>query len=209
MQVGSRTCAHRVADGKPLLEHRAEVDIRDNNEATPLHAAAFLGRLEVAKLLVENGAELNARGGSGETPIDSASADWGIVEYITGILQIEIDEAEVRAGRSEVAAYLASQGAKHSADLAGGSPNFDKLVGLIEFLAIFPVFHHLWFLYDLLWLVAGFVLVVWIIRGRGWRLPAAWLMAQGPDSEIAVGPVRKELQKDGDTPPQTKSEGPT
>ena len=40
---------------------------------TPLHWAANRGRIDVARLLVENGADINKADESGKTPLDLAS----------------------------------------------------------------------------------------------------------------------------------------
>jgi len=39
------------------------------NETQPIHAAAFKGNLEAVKLLVENGADVNAKGPGDSTPL--------------------------------------------------------------------------------------------------------------------------------------------
>jgi ankyrin repeat protein len=54
---------------------------------TPLHAAAFLGREEVVKLLLDKGASLTAKNNKGETPVDVVSGKWdqGLADFYTAI----------------------------------------------------------------------------------------------------------------------------
>ena len=45
------------------------------NGQTPLHSAASEGHLEMVSLLVQKGAEINAKDKSGQTPMDLANAN--------------------------------------------------------------------------------------------------------------------------------------
>ena len=85
-----------------FLEHGADVNVRSRDGGTALHAAAFLGRAETVKLLLEKGADATLKNGMGSTAIDGANLDWTFTKGIVGMLQIEVDEAEVKAGRAEV-----------------------------------------------------------------------------------------------------------
>ena len=55
---------------KKLLA-KGEFDLEDKTamKMTPLHIAAFMGHFEIAKLLLENGANVNAIGRHNQTPI--------------------------------------------------------------------------------------------------------------------------------------------
>jgi ankyrin repeat protein len=49
------------------------IDARDRDSgATPLYNAASWGKLDVARLLIEKGADVNARNKSGKTPLAAA-----------------------------------------------------------------------------------------------------------------------------------------
>ncbi len=85
-----------------LLENGAAVNAKSRDGGTALHAAAFLGRVETVKLLLEKGADISLRNNLGSTAIDGARLDWAFTKGIIGMLQIEVDEAEVKAGRAEV-----------------------------------------------------------------------------------------------------------
>ena len=62
-----------------LLEAGGDVEIRNKSDnqgtegGTPLHAAAFWARDEIAKLLIEHGANVDARGAGQSTPLHSAA----------------------------------------------------------------------------------------------------------------------------------------
>ena len=52
-----------------LLEHGADVDVRDEYGVTPLYRAS---KLEVGEFLLDRGADINARGKTGATPLSGA-----------------------------------------------------------------------------------------------------------------------------------------
>ena len=85
-----------------LLERGADVNAKSRDGGTALHAAAFLGRAETVKLLLEKGADTTLRNNMGSIAIDGAKLDWAFTKGIIAMLQIEVDEAEVKAGRAEV-----------------------------------------------------------------------------------------------------------
>lgn len=80
-----------VEDAQSVLQQHPEIiNNRDTSGATPLHYAAFEGHSDVVRLLVQNGAEINARDAKfGATP-----AGWAI-EYMRelgGFLGIELED---------------------------------------------------------------------------------------------------------------------
>ena len=93
-----------------LLEHGADINARSRDGGTALHSAAFLGRVETVKFLLDKGADSSLRSNIGGTALDSAKLNWLITKGILGMLKIEVDEAEVKAGRAEVVELLV----KHS-----------------------------------------------------------------------------------------------
>jgi ankyrin repeat protein len=68
-----------VAAAQVLLEHGADVDARDANNATPLHLASSSELsgverlLDVVRLLLQYGADIHARDDDGRTPFMRAT----------------------------------------------------------------------------------------------------------------------------------------
>ena len=96
-----------------LLEHGADVNVQDNNGATPLHVSAEVGTVKVARVLLEYGANVGAEDKKGRTPLHETAGDqtYG-VDY----------------GRVEVARVLLEHGANVAArDSKGKTPMHDAV----------------------------------------------------------------------------------
>jgi ankyrin repeat protein/spore coat protein CotH len=128
---GTTAISHAVLSGKLktvrfLISRGADVTKPNRDRNTVLHGAAFLGYAEIAQLLIKNGAVLNARNDKGETPLDSSAAPWsaeiqGIVQFIAGLLQIDVEMDRVRIGRPQVVAMLREAGALLGAQVAAAA----------------------------------------------------------------------------------------
>ena len=94
-----------------LLEHGADINARSRDGGTALHAAAFFGHTETAKLLLEKGADTTIRDNNGAIPLDVTKVDWQLTQFVAGMLQITVNESEVKAGRIEVAKLLSASDA--------------------------------------------------------------------------------------------------
>ena len=205
----------RTETANALLRRGADVDARNRDGSSPLHSAAFMGRAAVAESLLNAGADPNARAAGGETPLDSAKAGLEVVAYIAGLLQLTYDQEEVERGRAKAAALIAerggesgaagSLGAKAQDDAAQGTGEeagydflapwywtfiYSDALTLGEGESAFnlmhtPLFHHLWFLWFLVWLAALFLALAALadkFRRRWPPLPARlivspWLFA--------------------------------
>ncbi|GIX05631.1 MAG: glucan biosynthesis protein [Candidatus Poribacteria bacterium] len=156
------------AAAEKLLDHGADPNARNRDGTTPLHAAAFLGRAEVAALLPRYGADPTAPSYTGETPLDSLTASWEAVQYIAGLLNIPVERAAVEAGRKKVAELLQQT-------TTGRSVGASVRRWIARQMNV-SLFHHLWFLWFLIWLIAGFSCYALFVERTGWKgLPRRWL----------------------------------
>jgi ankyrin repeat protein len=128
---------------RAILEKHGElVHQRDEIGATPLHYAAFEGNREIARLLLDKGAEINSRDGKfGATP-----AGWAI-EYLRqrgGYLGIELKDFAYAIEMSDVrwvARFLERFPALRQATATNGKP-FRQLAeesGSTEVIALFQL----------------------------------------------------------------------
>lgn len=166
-----------------LLEAGADPAARYGDGNTPLHTACFFGRAEAARLLIDAGAPVDLRSPAGETPPDSMRHGKGTVDSIAGILRISVDFEAVQAGREEIRTILAAGPAP-----VGTTPPPNALWHIAKGLLFeFPVFHHLWFLWFLCWLVPGYALAVMVLRSfKHIRLPRTIM---GPATIFATAPA--------------------
>ena len=99
----------KTAAAELLIDNGANVNGKNRDGGTPLHGSIFLGHVETTKLLLENGADSSLRKSDGALPIDGAYIDWGLTEFVLGLLQMKADRKEVEAGRKEVIKLLSNQ----------------------------------------------------------------------------------------------------
>ena len=220
---------------KLLLDAGANLKTTNRDGSTPLHSAAFLGRAKVVAVLLEHGADANARSLAGQTPLETTTLDWDTTQFIARLLQIPVGtETDLDAGRAEVRRVLepitqtkgdATQGGASAAGSGGGLVKAYRrfldsdrwtvhAAGTSLDLIRTPVFHHLWFLWFLCWLVPIFAAIAWAAERlrlprvpRGllhtpvcylWLLPLLfipqWFMGVdapsfGPDTSIGIVPM--------------------
>ena len=174
-----------VAGVEGLLDRGFDADMRTEPDGwTLLHAAAFTGDPGMVELLLSRGAEPApvASASEGETPLGVAfhfgreEAAGLLVEYGGG----EGPPAGVEW--SDIPGWAV--GAWENGE-EGEKGEGDSTTGLDLSEAV-DSFHHLWFLYFLLWLVAGFAAAAWIVDRRGagradgdgaeWPRRVMWLM---------------------------------
>ena len=87
--------------GALLEQEPGAVNSRDSEGATPLHRAALAGDREMALLLIDAGADVNAL----DSRFGATPAGWAI-EHLRGrggLLAIEIDDAKLAIQRADTA----------------------------------------------------------------------------------------------------------
>ena len=156
---------------RQLMDRGANVNTPNRDGGTALHTAAFLGRAEIAKTLLAAGADPNLKNERGETAVDGTRADWPTTLFVLRLTKVSIDEETLRRGREEIAQLLGAEGTNAGTPSKGG-----KLRGIWMFLTQVPVFHHLWFLWFLCWMVGGFAVWAWLADRAGWvAKPRRWI----------------------------------
>jgi hypothetical protein len=175
-----------------LLAAGANAQATDGEGGTPLHWAAFFGTPEAVEILLAAGADANAANNRGELPLDTVSTPWGkeiaeITAWLGDLMGLDLDLNRIEQDRPAIVAALKEGGARSSASSEGVEDVDAWIVGLF----LVPVFHHLWFLWFLCWLVAGFALYATLAKWVGfrglpdllvtsplryaWLLPLTWL----------------------------------
>ncbi len=147
-----------------LLDIGADVNAPYKDGNRPLHTACFFGRADVAELLIQSGADLNALSAAGEKPIEAMRHNQQTTSFIANLLSVPIDFDEVAAGRERIRAMLENADLLREKAAAPLPAERSGEWGLVVLLKNPVFFHHLWFLWFLCWLNAGFAAVVMLGR---------------------------------------------
>lgn len=91
-----------------LADAGADVNVQGGDGATPLLIASFFGRADTVKVLLEHGADKSITNNDGTTPLVAANADMALVDYIAGLLNLELDYSAVIEGKKTVASLLSA-----------------------------------------------------------------------------------------------------
>lgn len=153
--LGWAAIMDQPASAKYLLDIGADPNARYRDQNTPMHTACFFGRAELAGYLLDAGADVTIQSGVGERPADSMSHNQQITESIANMLQLPIDFESVSAGRDQIREMIADRAIAATTPIESSKP----LTSMIQRLQDWPLFHHLWFLWFLCWLITGFAAV--------------------------------------------------
>ena len=148
-----------------LLESGADVNLASKDGSTPLQTAAFLGKSEIAKILLSYKADAFRRNNMMALPQDSLKAPRELTMAIVAILGLQTDYETIADGREKVIALFESQGIEVSTAKSQGA-------GVMAFLAKFPFWHHLWFLYYLVWILGAYAFLGWVGGRFGLSIPS-------------------------------------
>ena len=144
-----------------LIEAGADPSARFKEGSTPLHTAAFFGRVRCADALLAHDVDVDALNDKYDTPLAVLEYDRQTTAWVADLVKAPFDWEAIEEGRTEIAEKLKARGANPDTE-RHAVPQFTQ--SILSALVEFPLFHHLWFLAFLCWLVAGFVLVV-----TGWQ----------------------------------------
>ena len=101
-----------------FLERDADVDAVDNNHSTLLHEASYYGNVKVAQLLLERGANINARNKEGHTPLHRVLVSLG---YGAGVHYFDIIQLLFEHGANVDALDDAQSAPLHVASQSGST----------------------------------------------------------------------------------------
>ena len=137
---------------KFLIDEGANLNSRDGHQSTPLLLAAFFGNTESVESLLQGGADPNLRNKDGALPVQAMLANRQITEWVArDILEIPIDWATVSNGRKQVRKLLIGEESLTAQRQGWFEQNYFMFGQFCT--------HHLWFLYDLIYLTAGFLIL--------------------------------------------------
>ena len=163
-----------------LADKGANLNSRDGHQSTPMHLAAFFGRTACVRILIDKGADPELRNKDGARPQEAILANREITKWVArDILKVPMVWSEVQEGRKEVRKL------RGGGDVQAVRSGEDKQVQPDDWFArnYMPggrfITHHLWFLYDLVYLVLAFVLVASVLKFVPMPELARWL-AESP-----------------------------
>lgn len=111
-----------TAAATELIGQGAKLNLKDAQQSTALHVAAFFAQPKVVKLLLDSGADMNVTNKDGATPLDIVSIPWsseleGLYKFIAGLIKIEVDLERIKSVRPEVVRLLRDGGGKSGREL--------------------------------------------------------------------------------------------
>ena len=167
----------RVEVAKALIEAGADLNMKSKDGSTAMLIASFFAHPEIVEALLEAEADPNIRNNDGATALDVAQMPWEqikpIYDYVGPMLSpLDLNWITSASGetRPKIAAMLKEKGAEEGGGVEAG------LEGLVMLIFFAPVFHHLWFLYYLLWLVVGFIVITWLLGKLNIKALPDWLV---------------------------------
>ena len=142
---------------KLLVDNGANLNSRDDHQSTPLLLAAFFGHAESVDCLLQRGADVKLKNKDGALPQEAMMANRAITEWVAkDILKIPMEWNRVMEGRDQVKKLLGLENSFNKESISWFERNYFMFGQFCT--------HHLWFLYDLVYLTVGFVFLAWILK---------------------------------------------
>ena len=142
---------------KVLADNRANLNSRDDHQSTPLLVAAFFGNAESVECLLQRGANAKLKNKDGALPQEAMMANRAITEWMAkDILKVPMDWNHVMEGREQVKKLLGLKNSLITENTSWFKRNYFMFGQFCT--------HHLWFLYDLIYLTVGFVFFAWVLK---------------------------------------------
>ena len=167
----------RVEVAKALIGAGADLNMKSKDGSTALVGASFFAHPEIVEALLEAGADPNIRNNDGSTALDVVQTPWEqikpIYDFVGGIMGPDgpkLDYERIQKTRPKIAVMLKEKGAEEGEGVGAG------LIGLVMLIFFAPIFHHLWFLYYLIWLVLGFIAITWLLGKLKWKALPDWVV---------------------------------
>ncbi|MFM7590984.1 MAG: acyltransferase family protein [Isosphaeraceae bacterium] len=178
-------CLHGdVQAANELLNHGAEPRFKTNDGNTLVHHSAFVGNLEIMQLVIRRGADFTARNKEGSSAFDSASVPIQTTTFIANLLKLKLPEVEeLSAGRELCRIDLEKRGvkSKNATDgelgpLGRVRQRYADFLGSDRFKTVYTkhakplhlvltsIFHHLWFLWFLCWMVVISAIITQLLK---------------------------------------------
>lgn len=157
-----------------------DLDVRDSFGSTPLHVACFFGRTSIASLLLNSDASREIRNNDGLLAEHLLDMDWSTTSAIAGIVGVDIEQNELLINRSQIRQMFAGEEKFAVGEEFVPKSIPQRQVRTVQFDPFrTPVFHHLWFLWFLCWLVPIFAVFGRLLAISGVK-PLACQTANSP-----------------------------
>ena len=93
-----------------LLGNGANANAKMRDGGNALHGAAFVGNADSADLLLRHGVDVNARNAQFYSVWDILDLDWATTEHFSNLLDLDLRQQKVEAGRARIRTLLESEG---------------------------------------------------------------------------------------------------
>ena len=144
--------------------------------SSPLHTASLFGHASVVEMLIQNGGDVNSKNYEGKTPLESTQIDENTAQFVAKLFGVTLDLERYREGQKQTSKLLIDSGGRTAEGFTGLEDKAQTASPRWNWLLDGSLFGHLWFLWHLCWLVAGFVVVALAVERLGVKQPPAWLV---------------------------------